>query len=71
MNHKFVKKHKIISKTCENVSKNKRIINIYDDFFQKIYRLLIIKIENDHNLKFRSFKLLKLLALIFFVNQIY
>ena len=57
----------MISKTCENFSKDQRIINIYNDFFQKIYYLLIIETENDHNnLKFCSFKFLKLSTLIFF-----
>ena len=33
INHKFAEEHKMISKTDENFSKDKRIINIRDDFF--------------------------------------
>ena len=33
MNHKSAKEHEMISKTYENFSKDKRIINIDDDFF--------------------------------------
>ena len=62
----------MIWKAHENFNKDKRAINIRDDFFQKICCLSIIKTENDHNLKSRSLKFLKLSALIFsFVNQIY
>ena len=72
INYKFAKEYKMISKIYENFSKNKRIINIRDDHFRKIYCLLIIETENDHNLKSCSFKFLKLSAFIFFsVNQIY
>ena len=60
------KKYEIISKTCEDFSKNKKIINIHNNLFQKICCLLIIKTENDHNLRSRLFKFLKLSALIFF-----
>ena len=66
MNHKSAEKYKMISKTRENFSKNKRIINIRDDFFQKICCLSIIKTENDYNLKFHSFKFIKFLTFIFF-----
>ena len=66
MNHKFVKEHKMISKVHENFSKNKRIINIRDNLFQKIYYLSNIEMKNDHNMRSRSFKFLKLSALIFF-----
>ena len=72
MNHKFAEEHEMISKVRENFSKNKRIINIRDDSFQKICCLSVIETENDHNLKSRSFKFLKLSAFIFsFVNQIH
>ena len=67
MNHKFAEEHEMILKTHENFSKNKRIINIRDDSFQKICCLSIIKIENDYNLKSCSFKFLKLLTFIFFL----
>ena len=63
MNHKLAEKYEMISKACENFSKDKRIENIYDDLFQKICCLSIIKTENDHNLKSRLFKFLKLSAL--------
>ena len=66
MNHKFAKEYKMISKAYENFDKNKRIINIRDDLFQKIYCLSVIETENNHNLKFCSFKFLKLSALSFF-----
>ena len=70
MNHKSAEEHEMISKTRENFSKNKRIINIRDDFFQKICCLSTIEAESDHNLRFRSFESLKLSALFFFsVNQ--
>ena len=70
MNHKFAEKHKMISKVRENFSKEKRIINIRDDFFQKTCCLSTIEIKNDHNLKSRSFEFLKLSAFIFSsVNQ--
>ena len=70
MNYKSAKEYEMISKTRENFSKNKRIINICNNFFQKICCLSTIETKNDHNLKFRLFKFLKLLALIFFfVNQ--
>ena len=70
MNYKFAEEHEMISKIRKNFSKNKRIINIRDDFFQKICCLLIIKTENDHNIKFRSFEILKLSTFIFSsVNQ--
>ena len=68
MNHKFVKEHEMILKAYENFSKNKRIINIRDDFFRKICCLSIIETENDHNLKSRSLKFLKLSVLIFFLS---
>ena len=69
MNHKFAEEYEMISKAYENFSKNKRIINIRNDFFQKFCCLSTIKTENDHNLKSRSFKFLKLLTLIFsYVN---
>ena len=69
MNHKSAKEHEKISKTRENFGKNKRTINIYNDFFLKICCLSVIETENDHNLKFLSYKFLKLLAFIFsFVN---
>ena len=72
MNQKFVKKYKMISKVCKNVSKDKRVINIHDDPFQKICYLSVIETESDYNLKSRSFKFLKLLTFIFFsVNQIH
>ena len=70
MNHKFAEEYKMISKTRENLNKDKRIINIHDDFFQKICCLSVIETESDHNLKSRLFKFLKLL-IFFFVNQIY
>ena len=66
MNHKFAKEHEIISKAREDFSKNKRIINIRDDFFQKMCCLSIIETENNHNLKSCSFKSLKLSTFIFF-----
>ena len=70
MNHKFIKGHKIISKTRENFDKNKRIINIHNDFFQKTCCLSAIETENNHNLKSRFFKFLKLSTFsFFFVNQ--
>ena len=72
MNHKSAKRHKMISKTRENFDKDKRVINIRDDFFQKICCLSIIETENDHNLKSRSLKSLKLSAFNFLsVNQIH
>ena len=55
----------MISKARENFRKNKRIVNICDNLFQKICCLSAIKIKNNHNLKFYSFKSLKLLTLIF------
>ena len=70
MNHKSAEEHEMISKACENFSKNKRIINIRDNFFQKICCLSAIEAENDHNLESRLFESLKLSAFIFsFVNQ--
>ena len=72
MNYKFAKEYKMISKAHENFDKNERIINIRDDFFQKIYCLSAIETKSDHNLKSRSFKFLKLSAFDFsFVNQIH
>ena len=72
MNYKSTKEHKMISKTRENFSKNKKIINIHNDLLQKICCLSIIETENDYNLKSRSFEFLKFSAFIFsFVNQIY
>ena len=72
MNHKFAKEHKIISKIHENFNKNKRIINIRENLFQKIYCLSVIETKNDHNLKSRSLKFLKLSIFIFLsVNQIH
>ena len=72
MNHKSAKKHRMILKTHENFGKNIRIVNIPDDLFQKICCLSIIETKNDHNLKFRSLKSLKLSAFNFFsVNQIH
>ena len=67
INHKFAEEHKMIAKARENFDKNKRIINICNDFFQKICCLSVIETKNDHNLKSRSFKFLKLSALIFFL----
>ena len=67
MNHKFAE-HEMISKARENFSKNKEVINIRDDLFQKICCLLTIGTENDHNLKFRSFEFLKLSALFFLLS---
>ena len=70
MNHKSAEEHKMISKARENFNKNKKIINIRDDLFQKICCLSAIGTENNYNLKCRSFKFLKLSAFIFFsVNQ--
>ena len=70
MNHKSAEEHEMISKTRENFSKNKRIINIRDDFFQKTCCLSVIGTESDHNLETRSLEFLKLLIFIFFsVNQ--
>ena len=66
MNHKFAKEHEMISKARENFDKNTKIINIRDDFFQKICCLLVIKTESDHNLKSCSFKFLKLSTFNFF-----
>ena len=66
MNHKFAERHKMISKTRENFNKDKKIINIRDNFFQKIYCLSVIETENNHNLKVRLFKSLKVSAFIFF-----
>ena len=66
MNHKSVKEHKMILKARENVGKDKRIIYIRDDFFQKICCLSAIETESDHNLKSRSLKFLKLSAFNFF-----
>ena len=72
MNYKSAEEHEMISKIRKNFNKDKRIKNIRDDFFQKIGYLSVIKTENDHNLKFRSLKSLKLSAFIFFfVNQIH
>ena len=72
MNYKFIEEHKIISKTRKNFGKNKRIINIRNDPFQKICCMSVIEIESDHNLKSRSLKFLKLLTFNFsFVNQIH
>ena len=56
----------MISKAHENFSKDKKNINIHDNFFQKIYCLLTIDIKNNHNLKFLSLEFLKLLTFIFF-----
>ena len=70
MNYKSTEEYKMISKTRKNFSKEKKTINIRNNFFQKIYYLSVIEIENDHNLKFLSFKFFKLSALIFSsVNQ--
>ena len=70
MNYKFAKEYEMISKVYKNVNKNKSAINIRDDYFQKTYCLSAIETENDHNLKFRSYKSLKLSAFNFFsVNQ--
>ena len=70
MNYKSAKKHEMISKTRENFDKNKRTINIRDDFFQKTCCLSTIETENNHNLKSRSLKFLKLSTFSFFsVNQ--
>ena len=72
INYKSAEEHGMISKICKNFNKNQKIINIHDNFFQKICCLSIIETENDHNLKFCSFKFLKLLTFIFFfVNQIH
>ena len=72
INHKFAEEHEMISKSRENFSKDKKIINIRDNFFQKICCLLIIETKSDHNLKSHSFKFLKLSAFIFSsVNQIH
>ena len=72
MNHKFAKEHEMILKAREDFSKNQRIINIRDDFFQKICCLSTIKIKNNYNLKSRSFKFLKFsIFIFFFVNQIH
>ena len=66
------KRTQMISKAREDFNKDKRVINIRNDFFQKICCLLTIKTENDYNLKSRSFKFLKLSTLIFFfINQIH
>ena len=65
MNHKFAEEHEMISKACENFSKNKRFINIHDDFFQKIYCLLTIDIRTDHNSEFFLSEFLKLSTLVF------
>ena len=62
MNQKFAEEYESISKIHKNFSKDKRIINIRDDLFQKFYCLSIIETENDHNLKSCSFKFLKLSA---------
>ena len=67
MNHKFAEEHEMISKARENFSKNKRIINIRDDFFHKICWLSAIGTESDHSLKFHSLEFLKLSTLIFFL----
>ena len=66
MNHKFAKKHEMISKVHENFSKDKRTISIRDDLFQKTCCLSTIETENDHNFKSRSFESLKLSIFIFF-----
>ena len=72
MNHKSAKEHEMISKARENFSKNKRIINIRDDLFQKTDCLSAIETESDYNLRSRSFEFLKLSTFIFsFVNQIH
>ena len=72
MNHKSAEEHEMLSKTHENFSKDQRIINIRDDFFQKICCLSAIGAESDHNLKSRSLKFLKFSAFIFSsVNQIH
>ena len=68
MNHISVKKHEMISKARENFDKNKRVINIRDDFFQKICCLSFIETENNHNLKSRLFKSLKLSTFSFFLS---
>ena len=64
INHKSAE-HKMILKTRENFSKNKRVINIRDDLFQKTCYLSTIETESDHNLKSRSFEFLKLSAFSF------
>ena len=64
INHKFAKEYKIISKIYENFSKDKKVINICDNFFQKICCLSIIETENNHSLKFFSVKSLKLSSFI-------
>ena len=56
MNYKSTKEYRMISKICENFSKNKKTINIRDNLFQKICCLSIIETENDYNLKFYLFK---------------
>ena len=66
MNHKSTEEYEMISKTCKNFSKNKKIINIYDDLFQKICCLSTIKTKSNYNLKSSSFKFLKLSIFIFF-----
>ena len=70
INHKSAKEHEMISKICENFSKNKRTINIRDDSFQKIYCLLVIETENNHNLRSDSFKFLKLSAFFLSIKLI-
>ena len=61
MNHKFVKEYKMISKSRKNFGKNKRIINIRDDFFFKsvVYQLSrqkTITIWNFAHLNFWNFQ---------------
>ena len=65
MNHKFTKRHEMISKARKNLNKNKKIVNVRDNLFQKICYLSIIEIKNDRNLKFFSFKFLKFSGFIF------
>ena len=67
MNYRFAKEHKMISKTRENFSRNKKIIDICDHFFQKICCLGIIETKDDHNVKYLLFKVLKLLIFISFL----
>ena len=68
INHKSAEEHGMISKVRENFSKNKKTINIRDDFFQKTCCLSVTEAENDHNLRSRSFEFLKFSALIFFLS---
>ena len=66
VNYKSTEEYEMISKIHKNFNKNKRIINIRDNLFQKICCLSTIETKNDHNLKFHLFKFLKLSAFIFF-----